>query len=382
MLRINFTGDISFTGVFAEKVANNAEIFSNDIKRYVLSSDFNVCNFEGAATDRKNVLGREFDVKSPLNSVEYLKKRGFYVFGCANNHIFDSGRKGWEDTRRSILEQKCKFFGAGENIEEASDIIYLEKNNIKVALIGVCHKEGMIADARRAGVFCDRETDLLIKKVKEARENANWVILNYHGGGEYTTFPMPRKRKLLKNFIKYGVDIIVAHHPHVFQGYERDNKSIIFYSLGNFIFDIKSQRLHEFTDESAILNIQFSQNDFSFDFHPTKIDLANGLISRASKEKFNDQLLQLLDFDNYVLKWRKDAYRVFFQLNVNTGVDTEFEKNTLRNKNKLLLIFIPKTYFSLCRILKGSNSRAIFLSAIAYKILKKLRFRNYSKRDK
>ena len=66
MLRINFTGDISFTGVFAEKVANNAGIFGDDIKRYSLSSDFNVCNFKGAATDKKNVLGREFYLPSQI----------------------------------------------------------------------------------------------------------------------------------------------------------------------------------------------------------------------------------------------------------------------------------------------------------------------------
>ena len=33
------------------------------------------------------------------------------------------------------------------------------------------------------------------------------------------------------NYVYYG------HHPHVIQGFERVNKSTIFYSLGNFIFD-------------------------------------------------------------------------------------------------------------------------------------------------
>jgi len=373
MLTINFTGDISFTGIFNKKVKNNVEIFSNEIRDYFLKSDFNICNFEGAATNKKNILGYKNDIKSPTNSIQYLKKRGFCIFNLANNHVFDSGIEGFRDTREKIIEQDCRFFGAGENIEEASKIVYLEKNGIKVALMGVCHKEGMIAGDKNAGIFCDCKTDLITEKVKEAKRNADWVVLNYHGGEEYTTIPMPRRRRLLRNFINYGVDIIVAHHPHVFQGYEKINNRIIFYSLGNFVFDIDSFRSKELTDEGAVLNIQFTQNSFRFNFLPIKIDRVSGFISSAPKKEFESRLLKLSNFENYTSKWRRDAYRAFFQPNV---IERRNLKS-LRGKNKLSLIFTPRTYFSICRILKSPNSRSVFLSALIYKLLNKLAFKNY-----
>jgi len=254
----------------------------------------------------------------------------------------------------------------------------LEKDNIRIALIGICHKEGMIADAKSAGIFCDCKTHLIIERVKEAKNNANWVILNYHGGEEYTTFPMPPRRKLLKAFIKYGVDIIIAHHSHVFQGYEKINNSIIFYSLGNFVFDIETHSPDEVTNQSAIVNIQLTQNDFMFDFLPVKINRINGSINSAPKKEFDNRLLRLSNFDNYISKWRKDAYRTFFQSNVNIErKSTKNNKKSLRGKNKLLLIFTPRTYFSTYRILKAPNSRSVFLSAVTYKLLSKLGLKSY-----
>jgi len=378
MLNINFTGDISFTGVFSNKILSGIEIFDSDIRNYFLESDYNICNFEGAATKKNNILGREHDIKSPVNSIEYLKKRGFNIFNLANNHVFDSGAEGFLDTKKYILKHKCKFFGAGENIEEASKILYLEKNNIKIALIGVCHKEGMIASIKNAGIFCDNENNIIIDKIQEAKNNADWVVLNYHGGEEYTTIPMPIRRKKLKSFIKYGVDIIIACHSHVFQGYERVNRSIIFYSLGNFVFDIEGHKSIEFTDKSAILNIQFSQNDFKFDFLPTKIDRIKGFINNIPKKEFKNRLLKLTNYiidKSYIAKWRKDAYRAFFQPNIN--VKKPF-KLCLRSEKKLKLIFTLKAYLSLLRILKAANLRPIFLSALLFKIFKKLGFKNYT----
>ena len=64
----------------------------------------------------------------------------------------------------------------------------------------------------------------------------------YHGGDEFFHVPMPYIRKQLKGYLDWGCDIVVAHHPHVVQGYEMLGKKAIFYSLGNFIFDTDYQR--------------------------------------------------------------------------------------------------------------------------------------------
>ena len=48
---------------------------------------------------------------------------------------------------------------------------------------------------------------------------------------------MPEQREFAYNLIDNGVDVILGHHPHQFQGIEIYKGKPIFYSLGNFIFD-------------------------------------------------------------------------------------------------------------------------------------------------
>jgi poly-gamma-glutamate synthesis protein (capsule biosynthesis protein) len=41
----------------------------------------------------------------------------------------------------------------------------------------------------------------------------------------------------MRSLIDAGADIVVGHHPHVPQGIEEFNGKLIFYSLGNFVFN-------------------------------------------------------------------------------------------------------------------------------------------------
>ena len=60
-----------------------------------------------------------------------------------------------------------------------------------------------------------------------------------HAGLEKVNYPLPEFREQYKRFIDYGADAIIAHHPHVVQGWEYYNNKLIAYSLGNFIWQKK-----------------------------------------------------------------------------------------------------------------------------------------------
>ena len=110
----------------------------------------------------------------------------------------------------------------------------------------------MIASKNTEGVFCDIYEDHIRSKIIKAKTKCDWLILNYHGGEEYTRYPMPKKRSKLKKYLNYGVDVIIGHHPHVVQGIEKIDNKFIFYSLGNFIFDIKQQRDKKYINDSVL----------------------------------------------------------------------------------------------------------------------------------
>ena len=52
---------------------------------------------------------------------------------------------------------------------------------------------------------------------------------------------------------------VVGHHPHVAQGYEKYNDSLIFYSLGNFIFDMENKE----TKNTFAVRIKIEGNSLS-----------------------------------------------------------------------------------------------------------------------
>ena len=57
-----------------------------------------------------------------------------------------------------------------------------------------------------------------------------------HWGEDYSFYPTKEQRRLAKIFVEAGADIIMGHHPHTIQPYEKYKNSYIFYSLGGLTF--------------------------------------------------------------------------------------------------------------------------------------------------
>ena len=62
-----------------------------------------------------------------------------------------------------------------------------------------------------------------------------------------------------------GADIVVAHHPHVPMNYETVGDKVIFYSLGNFIFDTDYQRSQFNTELGLLVKINFTEDSFTWE---------------------------------------------------------------------------------------------------------------------
>ena len=62
------------------------------------------------------------------------------------------------------------------------------------------------------------------------------IVLFLHWGKEYMSIPGEDERELALHLVDLGVDLIVGSHPHVLQGHEWINDTLMHYSLGNFVF--------------------------------------------------------------------------------------------------------------------------------------------------
>ena len=112
----------------------------------------------------------------------------------------------------------------------------IQTNGLKISFLNICENGfGAAIDLEYgyAYAFDNKIRDLVIK----AKQNTDFLIVVSHMGAEHWNFPLPEVRNFYSEIIDWGADIVIAHHPHVPQGWEEYKQKPIFYSLGNFIFD-------------------------------------------------------------------------------------------------------------------------------------------------
>ncbi len=287
-MKISFVGDLSATGEFYSAIEHNKLSVSTDLCNVFLNSDFTVANLEGPTTTSKNVFGARVSVISPINTISFFAKKKINVFNLANNHTFDAGIAGFLDTKNNIMRNNCQFFGAGENVDEASKLLILEKGEVKIGLIGVGDPgEGLSHSGNydEGAIISDMNVALIKKLIARSNSIADWTVLNFHNGTEFNFYPIKYVREKLKRFIDFGADIIIAHHPHVPQGIEKYNTGVIFYSLGNFLFDLQEHKNKKYTNLSLIVTIDFNKSSYDYSFLLSKCDSSKNSIEIVKDRK-------------------------------------------------------------------------------------------------
>lgn len=83
-----------------------------------------------------------------------------------------------------------------------------------------------------------------IAKEFELISKADFKVAYVHWGVEYIDHPSWQQQKMGHWLIDLGFDLVVGMHPHVLQGYEVYKGKHIFYSLGNFVFNMAHRPTH------------------------------------------------------------------------------------------------------------------------------------------
>jgi hypothetical protein len=76
----------------------------------------------------------------------------------------------------------------------------------------------------------------MIEDIRAAKRTSDTVLVCMHWGQEHVHYPIPSQRRLAREMIAAGANLIVGHHPHVLQGVEAVDRGLVAYSLGNFTF--------------------------------------------------------------------------------------------------------------------------------------------------
>jgi len=246
----------------------NYEKIYNDLLSTLRDKDISITNLECPLSEKEDPIKKTGPnlVASP-KCIEGLKYGGFDVVTLANNHILDQGERGLRDTLRVCKEADILTVGAGENLEEASQPLYINVKEKRVAILNFAEHEFSIAEKNKPGAN-PLDPVRNYYQIKEAKKNADILLLIIHGGHEHYSLPSPRMIETYRFFADLGATAIIGHHTHCAGGYEKYNGVPIFYSLGNFIFDwenIKSDSWHE----GYLINLSIVMNKvIKFDLIP------------------------------------------------------------------------------------------------------------------
>jgi poly-gamma-glutamate synthesis protein (capsule biosynthesis protein) len=250
---IEFVGDV----MLARNVENIMDTYGSFYpfsQLPKLSEDaYLVGNFESAIPKihtRTPSMQFSFSV-NPLH-IAGMSEYGFTHLGLANNHSYDYGKDDFKNTISVLQTSGFETFGTPVGMSSTS-ISFLQVGSSTVALVGVY------------AVNTSPIIDEVISTFKSASQSSDIQIAYVHWGTEYALVHNETQEKLAQTLIDAGADMVVGHHPHVVQDIDIYKNRIIFYSLGNFVFD---QYFSEDVGEGLMLSVSIQDTNLVTELLP------------------------------------------------------------------------------------------------------------------
>lgn len=300
-----------------DRTAGGGPSVAPALGKRIAAADLSLVNLEApVATDASPATKAGPTKAAAAETPSMLREAGFDAVTLANNHIMDYGAAGLEQTLADCREVGLGTCGAGPDRGVAMDPLLTTVDGTSVAVFSFCEQEFGIATAGEPGAAPISHPDAR-RRVSEAAEETDVVVVAAHGGVEYVPLPPPRRQRQLRAFVDAGADVVVGHHPHVPQGWEVYDDVPIFYSLGNFLFE---QPRRPKTDWG--LSVELTLQDggaVAADLVPT--ELVDGSARPLSEQRDPAEYLQHLrhvssltaDRERLRAHWQEIAVRLFLQ---------------------------------------------------------------------
>lgn len=222
-------------------------------------------------------------------SPEIIQSCRFIDYYCvANNHVMQHGGEAYRSTCDNLSSLCRATFGSKEH-----KTVCFDHQSCKVSVTSFSlrkdeeHYEPLYWSFPELHEI-EKEYNLL---------KSDFKIVYIHWGVEFINYPAIEQIRLAHWLIDLGFDLVIGLHPHVMQGYEIYRGKHIFYSLGNFVFNMAWKNAHY----SAVICVDLTTKEISYQyvkidssFHPRiirtscvpillRFDYLNGLIG----EKLN-----------------------------------------------------------------------------------------------
>lgn len=255
------------------------------LRYFANRSDLVIGNLETPINVKPRQPSAPLRFSAPVTIAERLRDAGVGLASVANNHAYDQGQAGLDETLVHLKNHEIGAMGLGrEDVPLAATIRQVGK--LRFAFLGYSfltnrYPTPLSVDeaqinliSRRQGRGRRTRLKAMDTAIQAAAKEADYVVVSVHWGSEYTTKPSREQRKLARRMVANGADLILGHHPHVLQPVEHQmmadgRYAVIAYSLGNYIAN-QSYHYNLFTsrwipDELSTRDSAVFQFDFGWD---------------------------------------------------------------------------------------------------------------------
>lgn len=316
-------GDLMLHSRYDEIASHNGTDFVFEKVSPVLKqSDILFGNLEAVLSPEGEAVPGKLCLRGEGHYLQALKKHNFSILSLANNHTFDFGLSAYADMESQLDSLGIVAVGAGQNLDTSRQLKIIERDGIRFGFLAYSSRTtngSAYADEESPGV-APLDVDLVVEDVLRYQSEVDHLIVSLHWGVEYAEYPTPDQMKIGHRIIDAGASLIIGHHPHIIQGYEKYKDGVILYSLGNFCdSDLewhgadKSYRskLKVADRESILAQVRFSKtNIVHLEFVPTWLndqgqpEIAKGQKEEELRAKFlrRSEVIARPDFQAY---WEK-----------------------------------------------------------------------------
>ncbi len=224
-------------------------------KDVLAAADIAFLNLETSVSEKGSRLaGKGIWFRTRPDRLGLLKDAGIDVVSVANNHIMDYGKTALLDTLAHLDGQGISYVGAGADLKTARMGKVIEVNGLKVGFLAYSDFHDIFWSTTDRKTFGAGESkpgiapalaDYMAEDIARLKRTADFVIVSVHWGVEYAAMPDAAQVARAHAAIDAGADVVLGQHPHVLQPFEAYKEGLIFYSLGNFVFDQKKPRTVE-----------------------------------------------------------------------------------------------------------------------------------------
>lgn len=233
------------------------------VKPYLELADYASINLETPIFEEEpdEVADKFVVFWSAPETLPALEWAGVDYVALGNNHIYDYLGSGLAASFEHLEASALDYSGAGFDETEA---LIPHRETLAGAdfdfhsFVGwPAGTPSQVAEAGKGGATFGTAENLLATTQTSMEANAVPVI-QFHGGLEYVEEPTLTIETHLKSAMDEGAALVVAHHPHVLQGFELYKDGLIAWSLGNFLFD----QYFPSTHPSALLYVWMDGDTF------------------------------------------------------------------------------------------------------------------------